>query len=379
MSRRGENIWHRKDGRWEARYVKRYDGNRAVYGYLYARSYADVKAKQKAAQQGKLEKRRSDNKTFESLTEAFLCQKKHNVKESTLANYRFKIRRYLMPYWKSIDLDCINTIFINRFVDTLFSDNHLAPKTVKDITSLLASIIEFGCENQMIRTTPKITVPKVPKGNISVLTQTDQKYLYQFLMRDTDYGKLGVTIALMTGMRIGEICALKKSALDFENSIVTVCSTLQRISNTNSGTGATKLVLSTPKSDSSMRCIPLSKSFALWLEKQCSRLHDDDFIITGTHKLCEPRTYYKKYVCYLNECGLGNKGYTFHTLRHTFATEAIRNGMNAKSLSEILGHSSVKITLEKYVHPSFEQKKQEIEQLMLCHPLQYCLQSVKIE
>lgn len=379
MSRRGENIWRRKDGRWEARYVKCYDGNRAVYGYLYAKSYTDVKAKQKAAQQGKLEKHRSENKTFESLTDAFLCQKKHNVKESTLANYQYKIKRYMMPYWSSVELDRINAILINRFIDALFSDNHLAPKTVKDITSLLDSIIEFGCENQMIRTSAKISAPKVPKCSISVLTQADQQYLFEFLLQDTDYGKLGVTIALMTGMRIGEICALKKSSFDFENSTVTVCSTLQRISDISGGSRATKLVLSTPKSDSSMRCIPLSKSFALWLEKQCFDLHEDDFIITGTHKLCEPRTYYKKYLRYLNKCGLGGKGYTFHTLRHTFATEAIRNGMNAKSLSEILGHSSVKITLEKYVHPSFEQKKQEMEQLMLRHPLQYCLQSAEAE
>ncbi len=108
--------------------------------------------------------------------------------------------------------------------------------------------------------------------------------------------------------------------------------------------------------------IPLSKSFfSEWLRKLYSELSDEAYVITGTGSCIEPRTYYRKYMGYLRECELDGHGYTFHALRHTFATEAIRSGMNAKSLSEILGHSGVKITLERYVHPSFEQKKQEME------------------
>ena len=171
------------------------------------------------------------------------------------------------------------------------------------------------------------------------------------------------------------ICALKKDAFDFDNCTVAVKNTLQRIMQENGEERTTKLILSSPKSDSSARVIPLSKAFSEWLRKLYSELSDEAYVITGTDSCIEPRTYYRKYMAYLRECELDGHGYTFHALRHTFATEAIRNGMNAKSLSEILGHSGVKITLERYVHPSFEQKKQEMEKLMLCHPLQSCFQS----
>lgn len=105
MSRRGENIWHRKDGRWEARYIKGYDGSRAVYGYLYAKSYAEAKTKQLAAKQNHTEVNTAKAKgSFEEIAHAFLHRKKHHVKESTMSNYRYRIERYIMPYWKKADM-----------------------------------------------------------------------------------------------------------------------------------------------------------------------------------------------------------------------------------------------------------------------------------
>lgn len=376
MSRRGENIWHRKDGRWEARYIKGYDGKRAVYGYLYAKSYAEAKAKQFAAKQNHTEVNTTKVKgSFEEIAEAFLRCKKHHVKESTMSNYRYRIERYMVPYWKKISRQQINRITVDRFIDHLFSDYGLAAKTVKDIAVLLDSVLKFGYENGFIGISPKILTPKVYKRNIITLSRPDYEQLLRYLWLNIDYGRTGVLIALMTGMRIGEVCALKKDAFDFDNCTVAVKNTLQRITQERGGEHTTKLILSSPKSDSSARIIPLSKAFSEWLGKLYSELSDEDYVITGTDRCIEPRTYYRKYMKYLHECALDGHGYTFHALRHTFATEAIRNGMNAKSLSEILGHSSVKITLERYVHPSFEQKKQEMEKLMMCHPLQSCFQS----
>lgn len=301
--------------------------------------------------------------------------KKHHVKESTMSNYRYRIERYMVPYWKKISRQQINRITVDRFIDHLFSDYGLAAKTVKDIAVLLDSVLKFGYENGFIGISPKILTPKVYKRNIIALSRPDYEQLLRYLWLNIDYGRTGVLIALMTGMRIGEVCALKKDAFDFDNCTVAVKNTLQRITQERGGEHTTKLILSSPKSDSSARIIPLSKAFSEWLGKLYSELSDEDYVITGTDRCIEPRTYYRKYIKYLHECALDGHGYTFHALRHTFATEAIRNGMNAKSLSEILGHSSVKITLERYVHPSFEQKKQEMEKLMMCHPLQSCFQS----
>ena len=379
MSKRGENIWHRKDGRWEARYIRCYNGNRAVYGYLYAKSYAEVKAKQQAVVNNLAVKVSTTSEiSFKDLLEAFICQKKYHVKESTLSNYSYKMNTYLIPYWGESNLKEINLLSIDKFVDYLFASRHLAPKTVKDIAGLFDSILDFAYKNHFIEKKLKVPVPKISKRNVTILLPEDQEHLIRYLWENMGYGELGVLLSLMTGMRIGEICALKKNAFDFENCTVSVLYTLQRIrSNTENHT--TKMILTSPKSENSMRTIPLPKSFSMWLQHFCSSMEGDDYIITGIKKYSEPRNYYKKYLRYLKECGLDKQGYTFHTLRHTFATEAIRRGIDAKSLSEILGHASVKITLEKYVHPSFEQKLQEMEKFMLCHPFQSYLQSSDAE
>lgn len=170
MSRRGENIWHRKDGRWEARYIKGYDGSRAVYGYLYAKSYAEAKTKQLAAKQNHTEVNTTKAKgSFEEIADAFLHRKKHHVKESTMSNYRYRIERYMVPYWKKISRQQINRITVDRFIDHLFSDYGLATKTVKDIAILLESILKFGYENNFIGISPKVSAPKVYKRNIIAL------------------------------------------------------------------------------------------------------------------------------------------------------------------------------------------------------------------
>lgn len=148
MSKRGENIWRRKDGRWEARYIKGRNGARAVYGYLYAKSYAEVKAKKMEVQQECADRPAAmSRESFSALADAFLCRKKHHVKESTVSNYRYRIDRYLIPYWGNTPLQHIDSIAVDKFTDHLFCVFHLAPKTVKDVLSLFDSVLKFGCEN----------------------------------------------------------------------------------------------------------------------------------------------------------------------------------------------------------------------------------------
>ena len=381
MSKRGENIWFRKDGRWEARYVRYYEGKRAVYGYVYAKSYSEVKIKrQEAACLSLNRKDKERDRPFSFLTDAFLCQKKHSVKESTLSCYRNKINAYILPYWKDFWAEDLNSINVNKYIDYLFfcggenGKKGLSAKTVRDISALLDSIIDFGWKNGILSRKTEITIPRTPRNEIKTLSSDDQKKLIEYLFRDPDGYKAGVLVALVTGMRIGEICALKKNDFDFRHLTVSVSRTLQRITCAEESS-STKIIISYPKSASSVRTVPFAKSFGKWLETFYTGMDDDCYILTGTEKYSEPRNYYKRYRRYLSDCGLGDKGYTFHSLRHTFATEAVKNGVDVKSLSEILGHSGVRITLERYVHPSFEQKKTEIEKFMLCHPLQSFLQS----
>ncbi len=373
MSRRGENIWHRKDGRWEARYVKEYNGKRAVYGYLYGRTYSEVKQKQQEALLGVRQQCTGKQISFSELTDAFLCQKKYAVKKSSFACYQNKISAYLMPYWEKVPIQQITGITVDRYSEYLFSVRELSGKTVKDILILLNSILDFGYENQILHHKIKVRMPQVSRKETVILEKAEQERLLTYLLKEWDYPKAGVLLALMTGMRIGEICALQKKCINFEDSYVMVQKTMQRIRKED-GYGTT-LFSSSPKSVASLRKIPLPYMLSSKIQILCETLHEEDYLITGEQCCMEPRTYYRKYQHYLKECGLHQKGYTFHTLRHTFATEAIRSGFDAKSLSEILGHAGVKITLERYVHPSEEQKKQEMERFVSCHSLQSCLQS----
>ena len=165
--------------------------------------------------------------------------------------------------------------------------------------------------------------------------------------------RLGVLIALCTGLRIGEICGLRWSNINFHDKTITVTHTLQRITDLT-GDRKTLLVLDSPKSDASARTIPIMEIILPYLI-QFKNETEDCFVLTGTTIPIEPSTYYSQFQKLLNECNI--PPHTFHALRHTFATRCIENGGDPKSLSEILGHSDVSITLSLYVHPSIDQKR----------------------
>lgn len=143
-----------------------------------------------------------------------------------------------------------------------------------------------------------------------------------------------------------------------QEKTLNVCHTLQRIQTLNDPYCKTKIIVSVPKSDCSKRIIPLPDTLV-----EIIKLNYNDFkgyILTGSEsKYVEPRTMENHLKKVLRECGI--KNITFHALRHTFATRCIEAGVDVKSLSEMLGHASVNITMNRYVHPSMEMKRKNIE------------------
>lgn len=369
----GKNIWQRKDGRWEARYIRTYDGRRAVYGSVYAATYEDARKKQQAAQPGGT---RLDKTDIFSMSGAFLKQKQYAVKESTLALYENTIRNRIFPYWQDVRLCDISKQKINGFYTDLFAKG-LSPKSVKDTLTLLRGILSYAHGIGMLPDVP--TFPSIHSIRFcaDVLSEKEQKTLTAYLTQNPDFGKIGVLLSLMTGMRIGEICALQKGDMDFSDGHICVRRTLQRLHAPSADGRKTKLMTDSPKSASSERKIPLPARLCAWLYPLYAGLTDDSYILTGTPTPTEPRSYYRVYQRHLAACGLPH--HTFHALRHTFATEAVRSGMDVKSLSEILGHAGVKITLERYVHPSEEQKKTAMETFFCSQSLPSCLPSESSE
>lgn len=192
--------------------------------------------------------------------------------------------------------------------------------------------------------------PPKKYNNITILNTTEQQTLIKYLFTNMDTNKLGIYLCLMTGLRLGEICSLKWSDVDMNMRIIHVNRTVQRIS-IFENTAKTALIELPPKTPCSKREIPISTTTLQLLKKFQSA--DNEYLITPL-KATEPRTFQNRYKKYLLDAGIHPTN--FHTLRHTFATNCISSGADIKSISEILGHSNVQITLNRYVHPSFEMK-----------------------
>ena len=371
MSKRGENITKRKDGRWEARYIKGYENGKAVYGYLYGKSYGQVKQKKEDAL--RTAKERSPavrTETFNDLLDCFLLQKKYCVKESTYAHYRNLIERHIRTELGAIRLCDFSTCTIERYADEKLSNGRvnakdgLSSKTVKDLLTLIKSVLKYGVAKGLVPSNViSFSSPKVLKRDIEILSKDEQKILEDSTIC-SDNLHFGIYLCLYTGMRIGEICALQWKDIDLTNATISINKTIQRISNYNGQAGIkkTKIVIASPKSIASKRTIPLPLMLCEQLstrkQPNCS---DSSYFLTDSERFIEPRNYYARYKEVLCRCGLSR--YTFHALRHTFATRCIELGFDPKVLSEILGHTDVKITLDRYVHPSLDRKRTCMELL----------------
>ena len=371
MSKHGENIYKRKDGRWEARYIKRVglDG-RSIWGYVYGQTYNEAKSKRnlKLTEERVAADSRPADMTFAELAESFLEEKRENVKESTYGRYRYLYEKHLKPEFGALKLCCLRSDAAEdqlRAEKKASGNGILAPKTLRDLISLWRLIIRSGVEKKLLP--PEITFrarlaePAVEKsGKVMVMLENDRIKLEKHLMSEHDMRHFGILLALYTGIRIGELCALRWSDIDLKNGILSVNNTIQRLHDYSDGKKSkTKLIISTPKTASSLRKIPLT-DFLVGLLKG-NEMPPECFILTGNEKPEEPRSYLNFYRKQLKLCGLPR--YTFHVTRHTFATRCIESGIDIKTLSEILGHSNIKITMNRYVHPSLESKRHQLEKL----------------
>lgn len=315
----------------------------------------------------KAEQRTND---FEHVLAEYLNEHKLEVKASTYARYVEIAERYLIPYLglKAVAEFCLDdgNDYIRRLANEGRSGGGgLAPKSVKDIVSLLKLTLKYAERKGYIDKAPvDFTLPKQGRPQIQIFSPNEQSRLEAYVRMPDDTYKFGVYLCLYTGLRLGEICALQWEDVDCASSIISVNKTALRIKNMG-GTDnhKTKVILSSPKTPSSARFIPLPKTLGAQLMKLKAEhsAGESCFVLTGTDKLIEPRNYYERYKGYLRACGLGS--FTFHALRHTFATRCIEAGVDPKVLSELLGHSSVQITLDRYVHPSLETKRSCLERL----------------
>lgn len=372
MSKKGENIYKRSDGRWEGRYIKMHMTNgKAKYGYVYAKTYRETKAKliEATAKNGSAQTEVFPAKSTDSFSGAaseWLDHLRPKVKESTYNKYHNLLHAYILPRFSEIQLQNITHEFIETNCSELLKSGGarqkgLSPKTVSDTLSVIRSILKYAsASGKCVLNDGRLVRVKHSAKAIKVFSKSEQDRLLSYLQRNPSSINTGIMLCLFTGMRVGEICALHWEDISLSEQTIYVHQTMQRIQNKNDASSKTKVVITTPKSSCSNRIIPLPKVLTTYISSYCKPA-TGFFLTNSTQKYIEPRTMQNHFKRIIKECGLENVNY--HILRHTFATRCVELGFDIKSLSEILGHANVNITMNRYVHPTFELKKENMQRL----------------
>ncbi len=363
MSRRGENIRKRKDGRWEGRYYTHdlRTGQSSVHS-VYAKTYGEVKGKLSAAKQSVqtvLEEDSGKKKMicFDAVAEEWLAMISIEKKYATYIKYRNVYEKHIQEKVGEMIFSDLDT----EILDGIFRDKEqeiLSGSLQKSIVCVLNQILDYAVSHYHC-SIPRYPFPRKKRDlrPAETLDLSEQARLLHCLHDRMDGYKLGIVVCIFTGLRLGEICSLKWRDIDLDRKVLCVNTTVQRIAVEGKET-KTILLEGEPKSMFSKREIPLPDGLVELLKPYHSNA--GEYVINKDRPM-EPRTYQNKFQRYLRSAGV--RRMNFHTLRHTFATNCVNGGMDIKSLSEILGHSDVKITLDCYTHPTLETKRRYMDSL----------------
>lgn len=291
----------------------------------------------------------------------WLERKKFEIKKSTYCNYANALKNQIIPVMGNIKFKELNKDILQFFIYKAQSENNIAEKTAKDCVGIIRQIIADGQEDGII---PEFIISKrklkYKKQELlgeskKIYTESEYKKIIEEILNNINNTKLGILLGIYTGMRIGELCALQFKDIDFQNNTINVTKTLQRIYDPTNDIEPSKIQISTTKTESSTRVIPITKDIATILKGM--NTGNENYILTGTTKYTEPRTFRRKYQNFMKKIEI--EPLKFHSLRHTFASMNIENGADIKTISEILGHSDINTTLKVYTHTS-EKAKQEV-------------------
>ena len=308
----------------------------------------------------------ASDKLFSELAAEWMQYKSTDLKASSYMRYHEMLTIYLLPVFGERSIASISRKEVETFARKLLTHGGhkgkaLSPGTVNGILSVLRAL--FTYYNNMYDLAcvdvRGIRMKQSPKP-FRIFTRREQDRLNRYLIEHQTLCNLGILLSLYTGMRIGEVCALKWDGISLDERCIYVRQTMQRIPTQNPSGSRTSVILTTPKSITSLRTIPLP-NILFSLLRNIEEDPDCFFLTAEPQQFIEPRTMENHFDAAMKACGI--EGATFHTCRHTFATRCIELGFDMKSLSEILGHASVKITMDRYVHPSLEYKRENMNRL----------------
>lgn len=293
--------------------------------------------------------------------EAWLPMKEKQVKASTLSVYKMIFINIINPKIGNIDVEQLNKKTIMPFIYDLMEKNGQSVKYCNDILIVLKMLIHYAAEEFDINipdtrwkmvwpTKAKIGTPKIER-----YTPSEYKKIVDYAIDNPSPRNLGILLTICTGMRIGEVCALQWKDIDLTNKMIHVSKTMGRIYNPDNKT--TWIEIGTPKTISSDRYIPIMKNILPIVKRFAGVCNENYYICSGSEQFIEPRTLRSYYKIFILEKVKLNHCIKYHGLRHTFATTLIENKTDIKTVSTILGHSDISTTLNVYVHPSDEAKR----------------------
>lgn len=298
-------------------------------------------------------------------------------KPGTYTVYMQRLTKYILPFFGKIKVTEITEETMEQFASYLIGQSKDSPLSENYISQICGTVrrILFYAEKKYhcCIAIPCSPVSKGHSHKIMLPSPDSLRILEQYLMihckEDTC---LGILIAFHTGIRIGELSALTWHDIDLQEGLIVIRQNILRVKDKNAYRAPdckmTQIVKQAPKTFDSCRTVPIPEKLLPLLRMY--RKESAAYIISGVKKpWAEPRTIQYRFKNILEKCCI--EYFNFHMLRHAFATRCVSMGLDVKSLSEILGHSSVQITLNLYVHTTIQQKKifmQQYNSFFNAHP-----------
>lgn len=308
-----------------------------------------------------------ENTTISGLCGIWECAVRHQVKPSTFACYTTLIQKHILPAIGGIPVgELDNQVLLSFILER--QEQGLSASTLRLILFLLKSAVRCGEKRRIFTAEPlDFFLPRDRGNGMKLLSRENRKKLLARLSCCRTPFETGLFLSSCTGIRVGELCGLKWGDIDLDDGVLHIRRTVSRIRNMqagSSGKGAdskTFLYIGSPKTETSQRDIPLP---AFVLEKLREKRGEENcYFLTGRLTCMEPRGVQRRFKNLLRKMGLPEVN--IHSLRHSFASQWIESGFDSKTLSEVLGHASVKITMDIYVHSSMDRKRACMEQLSL--------------
>ena len=301
-----------------------------------------------------------NNKTIREIAVAWKEYKRPYVKQSTMSAYLLILENHLLPAFG--EKDSLPEQSVQSFVLEKIECG-LSVKSIKDILIVLKMVMKFGVKNEWMNYYEwDIKYPtNSANKELEVLSVSNHRKILDQIQSHFTFTGLVIYISLSTGLRIGEICALKWNDINITEGTITVSRTIERIYMVEGEKKHTELVISSPKTKNSCREIPMSKELLAIVKPLKKIVNDDFYVLTNDEHPTEPRTYRNYYNGLMEKLGIPKLKY--HGLRHSFATRCIEAGCDYKTVSVLLGHSNISTTLNLYVHPNMEQKKRCITKM----------------